>query len=203
VVAAKAVHRAYTEKGCLVLVASPAERQSGKFIAKAAGMLERLGMRARGDGHNRLSLQLPNGSRIVGLPGTDRTIRGFSGVSLLLIDEAALVSDGQYKALRPMLAASDGDLQLMSTPCGKREFYHLWAHGGEKWARFSVQATECARIKKSFLEEERQAMGIWFAQEYLCEFVDNELGVFDRERVERALDRTVRPLNVGTFEEVD
>jgi hypothetical protein len=204
VVAAKAVHRAYTEKGCLVLVASPTERQSGEFMEKAAEMLERLGMRARGDGHNRLSLQLPNGSRIVGLPGTDRTIRGFSGVSLLLIDEAALVSDGQYKALRPMLAASDGDLWLMSTPCGKRGFfYHVWAHGGETWARFSVQATECARIKKSFLEEERQAMGIWFAQEYLCEFVDNELGVFDRERVERALDRTVRPLNVGTFEEVD
>ena len=204
VVAAKEVHRAYTQKGCLVLVSSPTERQSGEFMEKASGMLQQLGIRPRGDGHNRLSLRLPNGSRIVGLPGVGRTVRGFAGVSLLLIDEASMVADGQYKALRPMLAASGGDLWLMSTPCGKRGFfYHAWAHGGDRWARFSVKATECARISKDFLEEERQEMGIWFGQEYLCEFVDNELGVFDRDRVERALDGSVRPLNVGTFEEMD
>ena len=63
-----------------------------------------LGIRPRGDGDNAISLQLPNGSRIVGLPGKEATVRGFSAVSLLLIDEAARVEDAMYKALRPMLA---------------------------------------------------------------------------------------------------
>jgi hypothetical protein len=40
-----------------------------------------------------MSLLLPNRSRIVGLPGNEVTVRGFSAVSLMLIDEAARVSD--------------------------------------------------------------------------------------------------------------
>ena len=74
----------------------------------------------RGDGDNETSLLLPNGSRIVGLPGMEATVRGFSAVSLMLIDEASRVDDAMYKALRPMLAVGQGDLWLMSTPCGKR-----------------------------------------------------------------------------------
>jgi hypothetical protein len=79
-------------------------------------MLRTLGIRPRGDGDNEVSLLLPNGSRIVGLPGTEATVRGFSAVSLLVIDEAARVMDAMYKGLRPMLAVGEGDLWMMSTP---------------------------------------------------------------------------------------
>ena len=72
VAAAKAVHRALTREKCLVLVASPTERQSGEFMRKAAELVQRLGIAPRGDGDNAISLLLPNGSRIVGLPGTER-----------------------------------------------------------------------------------------------------------------------------------
>jgi hypothetical protein len=68
---AKAVERALREAGSLVLVASPTERQSGEFLRKAAEFVRRLGMRPKGDGDNAISLLLPNGSRIVGLPGTE------------------------------------------------------------------------------------------------------------------------------------
>jgi len=195
VAAAKAVHRAYTEKGKTVLVASPTERQSGEFLRKAAWMVRKLGIRPRGDGDNACSLAFPNGSRIVGLPGTEGTVRGFSAVSLLLIDEAARVQDAMYKALRPMLAVGDGDLWLMSTPKGKRGFfYETWAHGGDRWERISVKATECGRIRAEFLEEELAELGeMSFRQEYLCEFVDRGAGVFDRDLVERALDEEIQP----------
>jgi hypothetical protein len=94
VAAAKAVYRTYTRPKSLVLVASPTERQSGEFLKKTEGMLEMLRIPARGDGHNALSLVLPNGSRIVGLPGTGATVRGFSAVSLLVIEEAAYAGGG-------------------------------------------------------------------------------------------------------------
>src|SRR6266853_6792084 len=35
IAAAKAVHRAYSEEGCVVLVLSPSERQSGELMRKA------------------------------------------------------------------------------------------------------------------------------------------------------------------------
>ena len=90
--------RAYTRPKSLILLASPTERQSAEFLRKAADFVSRLGIRPRGDGDNTISLELPNGSRIVGLPGTEATVRGFSNVSLLLIDEAARVDDAMYKA---------------------------------------------------------------------------------------------------------
>jgi hypothetical protein len=194
--ALKAAYRAYSRPGSLVLVASPCERQSAEFIRKAAGMVAKLGIAPQGDGDNATSLLFPNGSRIVGLPGTEGTVRGFSAVSLLLIDEAARVEDAMYKALRPMLAVGDGDLWLMSTPYGKRGFfYDAWEHGGTVWKRVSVAAPECARISKNFLEEERLAMGAaWFEQEYLCGFVDNGTEVFGRELVENALDDQIKPI---------
>ena len=44
----KAVHRAYTRPESLILVASPALRQSGEFIRKSTVMLERLRIERKG-----------------------------------------------------------------------------------------------------------------------------------------------------------
>jgi hypothetical protein len=197
VTAAKAVYQAQHEAGSLTLVVSPSERQSGEFLRKAAGFMRRLGLRARGDGDNNLSLVFPNQSRIVGLPGSEATIRGFSAVSLLLVDEAARVNDDLYLAVRPMLAVSNGALWLMSTPFGKRGFFHREWERGNGWLRLQVNGYECPRIAPSFLEEERATMGErWFRQEYLCEFTDVASGVFDAELVERAVSDEVEALGI-------
>jgi hypothetical protein len=188
VVAAKAVHRAYTAPGSLTLALSPSLRQSGEFVRKAEEFVRRLGLRDRGDGLNRVSIQLPNGSRIVGLPGTDATSRGFSAVSLLIIDEASWVPDDVYDAMRPTLAVLDGDLWLMSTPFGKRGFFwREWAYGGPEWQRISVPATECARIDKRFLAEERGKDEQKFLREYMCQFSDVEGRVFSEESIQAAI----------------
>src|SRR5436190_8233042 len=81
--AAKAVHRAWTEAGSTVLVTSPSERQSGELVRKARAFVSMLDVKARGDGSNKCSLLLPNGSRIIGLPSDESKVRGFSNVSLL------------------------------------------------------------------------------------------------------------------------
>jgi hypothetical protein len=199
ITAAKAVHQAYHDAESLTVVVSPSARQSGEFLRKAAGFVRKLGIRPKGDGDNEISLELPNRSRIVGLPATESTIRGFSAVALLLVDEASRVSDDLYLAIRPMLAVSDGTLWLMSTPLGKRGFFHeTWANGGPEWERFRAPATECGRIREAFLDEERTTMGDrWFRQEYLCEFEDTLSGVFARELVEGAITDEIKPLAIG------
>jgi hypothetical protein len=198
ITAAKATHHAATVAESLTLVVSPSARQSAEFVRKAAGFTRRLGIEPRGDGDHEMSLAFPNGSRLVGLPGSEATVRGFSAVSLLLVDEASRVTDEMYVAIRPMLAVSGGTLWLMSTPFGRRGFfYEAWANGGPDWTRAAVPADECPRISREFLEEERRTMGErWFRQEYLCEFVDTVSGVFDREAVERAVTDEVTPLRI-------
>jgi hypothetical protein len=183
VTAAKAVHRAFTVAGSLTLVVTPCARQSGEFLRKAKEFVRRLGIRARGDGHNDLSIAFP-------LPENETTIRGFSDVSLLLIDEAARVSDEIYRAMRPTLVAHDGDLWLISTPNGKRGFFwEEWDHGGEEWERITVPATDCPRISPRALAEEKATAGEqWCRQEYLCEFVDMEGAVFPQELIDAAFE---------------
>lgn len=188
VTAAKAMWQAVNREGSLTVVVSPSGRQSGEFVRKAAEFMARLGMRPRGDGHNAMSLALKNGSRIVGLPGNETTVRGFSAVSLLLIDEASRVSDALYHALRPMLAVSDGALWLMSTPRGKRGFfYEEWANGGPEWERVQATARECPRIRPAVLDREEATLGArMFRQEYLCSFEDEVSGVFSEDSIRGA-----------------
>ena len=181
VTAVLAVHRALFRDESEIVVVSRSERQSAELVRKARRFAAGLGERVRGDGQNRVSMVFGNGSRIVGLPSTEDTVRGFSAVSLLLIDEASRVPDKLYDAVTPMLAVSGGSLWLMSTPFGKRGFfYREWAHGGEEWVRVRGPATECSRIPAWFLEEERRKKGERvFQQEYMCEFVQDTDALFD------------------------
>ena len=195
ITAAKAVHEAYTDPGSLTIVVSPSARQSAEFLRKAETFVVRLKIRPKTDGDNQMSLAFPNGSRIVGLPGNEATVRGFSSVSLLIVDEAANVKDELYLAVRPMLAVSGGTLWLMSTPLGKSGFFYDAWTGGAEWERIRVRAEECPRIPASFLEEERRTMGDrWYRREYECEFDDCVNGVFDMDVVDPAIREEVEPL---------
>jgi hypothetical protein len=199
VTAAKAVHHAVAYPGALVLVVSPTARQSGEFVLKAAGFLNRLGIRRRGDGLNEISLLLPNDSRIVGLPGKEDNIRGFSRPGLILIDEAARVPDEMYAAVSPMLATCDGPMWLMSTPAGKRGyFYEAWSGAkGAAWTRISVKAPDCPRISRAFLDRERQTMNDrMYRQEFLCESLEADGQLIRDDFLDDAIRRDVRPLDL-------
>ncbi len=193
-----ALHKAYFEPKSLVLVVSPTLRQSGELIRKIIGYLPALGLRKKGDGVNTLSVELPNGSRIVGLPGRDGTIRGFSGTSLLIIDEASQVADSLYRSVRPFLAASKhGRMVIMSTPYGTRGFFWEEWERGDGWERVETPANECSRFDPEFLERERKSMGeSWFKQEYLCQFLENENTFLPRAWVEAAFTREIKALSL-------
>src|ERR687894_2014361 len=188
-----ALHRALYHPGSLILCLAPTLRQSQELFGKVLGFYRDLGRPVAPQAERKLSLELENDSRIVTLPGTEKTIRGFSGAALLLVDEASRVADELYYAIRPMLAVSGGSLVMLSSPYGKRGvFFEEWANG-EGWERYEVPATEVPRISPEFLEEERRNMpGPWFRQEYLCEFVETSDQVFASDDVMAALDDKVK-----------
>jgi hypothetical protein len=140
-------------------------------------------------------MELANGSRIVALPGDEKNIRCYSGVSLLIVDEAARVEDALYYAVRPMLAVSRGRMVCLSTPFGKQGFFFEAWTGTDTWNRYRIIADECPRITPDFLAEERRALGPrWFAQEYLCSFEDTTDAVFAYDDIMAALSEEVAPL---------
>jgi hypothetical protein len=154
------------------------------------------------DEDNKLSATLANGSRLISLPSSEGTIRGYSSVDLVIIDEASRVPDGLYYAVRPMLAVSNGRMLAMSTPFGKRGWWHTeWANGGISWERVEVPATMNPRISPAFLEEERRSLGeYWYKQEYLCQFAESIDSVFAYDDVMTSLSPDVKPLFGDTVE---
>jgi hypothetical protein len=190
-----ALHRAIHFPKSLVLLVSRSQRQSGELFRKAKDFLSLLPIRPRLDEDNLLSVKFSNGSRIVSMPGKEETIRGFSGAALLVIDEAARVPDALYLAIRPMLAASQGQLIAMSTPWGQRGFFHKEWSEGQGWEKIKITAEQCPRILPAFLEEERRTMPkAWFDSEYGCVFGDTVDSVFSQADIAAAMSPDVRPL---------
>jgi predicted phage terminase large subunit-like protein len=119
----------------------------------------------------KLTKLFPNGSRVLALPGSEKTIRGISAVTLLILDEAAAILDDLYGAVRPMLAVSKGRLVLMSTPRGEQGFFfETWAKS-EGWQKIEVPWHQCPRIPPEFIEEKRERGSAWVSQEYECKFI--------------------------------
>lgn len=166
------VHRAVTMPGHLALLISPSLRQSTELFRKVRGFLDRVPGGVQLDEDNVLSVKLRNGSRIVSLPSSESTIRGYSAVNTLIEDEAAFVDDSLNVAVRPMLAVSGGQMILMSTPNGRRgHFFEAW-EGRGTWHRERVTCWEVPRIPRAFLDEERLVLGEMFLQEYECQFIN-------------------------------
>jgi hypothetical protein len=185
-----ACHTALYEPDSLVLLLARAQRQSVELFRKVLSIYRALGRPVPAESENKLTLELGNGSRIIALPGKEETIRSFSGVRLLICDEASRIPDPVYFSVRPMLAVSQGRLICLSTPFGTRGFWWEAWRSADAWERYKVTATECPRISAAFLAEERRNLGDWwFRQEYLCEFLDAQSAAFRQADIDRAFSK--------------
>src|SRR5262245_13982743 len=193
-----ALHTALYTSAALVLLVSPSLRQSGELFRTTMGFYQRLSGVVPLKMESTLRAEFENGARIVSLPGTERTTRGFSKAALIVVDEAARCDDGLLGALRPMMATSKdgGRLVMLSTPFGKRGmFWDAWSGGRKDWQRVEVPADQCPRISKEFLEEELRQLGAQrFGEEYLLQWNDPDTSVFSSELVAAAFTDQVVPL---------
>jgi len=170
-VAALALHTALFTAGSLTLIISKSQRQSIELFRKVKDIYNALGRPFASSIENLTNLELANGSRVVALPGKEATVRSYSKVDLILIDEASRVPDDLYYAVRPMLAVSRGRLVALSTPFGARGFF--WKEWEESKAAQRIVVTwhDCPRITPEFIAGELATMGqTWIDQEYLCLF---------------------------------
>lgn len=182
-----ALYHAVVYNNSLILIISKAFRQAEELFRK---MKDGIKFVEENDiisieHETQRSIQFNNGSRILSLPGRQETVRAYSKVAYLIIDEAAQVPDELYKTIRPMLAVSKGNIIGMSTPYGKRGwFYNAWINGKD-WYKVRITAEDCPRITDEFLKEELREIGEWWVkQEYFCEFVDSEEQIFSYDDIE-------------------
>jgi len=190
-----ALATAVLQPGALVLLVSPSQRQSGELFRVVLRNLHALPGSPTITAESALRLELANASRIVALPGDERTIRGFAGAALVVLDEASRIEDELIAAVRPMLATSQGRLIALSTPFGKRGFFFEAWHGDPSWHRVKIAASDCPRISKEFLEEELRELGAQrFSEEYQLEFLDSSEAVFPTGIIDQAFSTEVKPL---------
>ena len=144
-----ALHHALTSPGSLTLILAPAERQA-RTLFEASRLVSRpwsrharqLFPQARYGTHQRFADR--------SAPGSEKTIRGYSGVGLLILNEAARVNDALYYAVRPMLAVSGGSLMMLSTPFGKCGVFSAEWQGGKGCERYKIPATGAPGFSPGF-----------------------------------------------------
>ncbi|MDP9330358.1 MAG: terminase [Actinomycetota bacterium] len=198
-----AVHQAVYDPGSLTLLLAPSLRQSTELFRKVLHAYKRLHRPVPSEAETTLRLELESGSRIIALPGTEATTRGFSAVGLLIVDEASRVLDETFAAARPMLDPDAGRIMLLSTPFGARGFFYEATRDPDTWRTFTVSGEEVARLSPRFLREQERALGAWwFDQEYRCIFLDAATAAFASDDIEGAFGKVetwnVMPFSVWT-----
>ena len=177
VVGIKALHQAIFRDNQTVVLVSPTQRQSSDLLRHIRQLVRSVPEYASMlVVDNVMSMELSNGSRILSLPATSWNIRGITA-NLIIIDEAAGVSDEIYAAVSPMLLTTQGQFVLVYTPKSKSGNFYL-AYIGDLWSKYVIRASENPRMQTpdmlAFLQDELTELGSRiYGQEYECDFLDD------------------------------
>ncbi len=192
-----ALHQALYEPESLVLIFAPALRQSGEFFLKVKKLHAALRQTpctvAR---ETATELAFSNGARVICNPGTEKSTRGYSSCTMLIIDEASRADPALFPSVSPMVTL-DGRIILLTTPFGARGTFHtLWTEGGPEWERVKIRAADVPRRwPPDALARKRAEVGDWwYRQEYDLEFLSAEGQLFSYDLVMSAVRKDVPPL---------
>ncbi len=120
-----------------------------------------------------------------------RALRGHRA-DRVIVDEAAFVRDSVItEVIQPMLADSDGQLILISTPYGRNLFWKLWSQGGSggRTESFRFPSSANPHISRRYIDEQRSELPERaFQAEYLAEFVDDQACAFPWADIQRCLE---------------
>ncbi len=167
------IHNAVYRAGSMTVVLSPTQKQSAAITGIARAGIRAIGKPLIGDSVS--MLKLANGSRILSLPGSARSARGWTA-DLLIIDEAGYLDPETWTAASA-LVATGGRMIVQSTPAGRNPFQDLWNDPPASWATFKVRSDEVPTITAAFLEGARRQMSeADYGAEYGCQFLTEGMG---------------------------
>lgn len=195
--AIRALHTALYVPESLVLIIAPAQAQSDELLRRVKKYYEKIGRPEGATRENMSELTLENGSRILSLPGTENTTRGFAAARLLIIDEASRVDDEIFEAVYPMVSSS-GAIWALSTPEGQRGwFYRMHQDGTGAWERHKATVYESAQYDERRIAGIRSSVGSYrFASDFECVFGDTETQMFSTALVRRMVDPSIEPMEL-------
>ncbi len=183
-------HTARFIDNSLTLIVSPSEQQSKETMKKVDELISR-DPEADLVGNASFEKVYANGSRILALPGTERSVRGYSAPRLIIMDEASRIEDATYKAVRPMLTGNpEAVLIAVTTPFGKIGwFYDEWT-SSNRWHKIAVQPAwtlndERTQVVPDIPEEEfisrmrQEGVSGYYSPRHTQEFLQEELETMD------------------------
>ena len=119
-----AAHRAIYQPGSTIVIIASVQRQAVEVLRHAERFLRVAVPGLEPTSSTETRIELANGSRLIALPSDPDTIRGYPA-HLMVIDEAARVTDEVFAAAQPMLAVTGGRTIALTTPAGPAGwFYH-------------------------------------------------------------------------------
>lgn len=167
-------------KGTSVLV-EPTRSQCVRVLKQLVGMLDGSGV-IKQCNETTLTITFVNGSEILFKSAEQRdNLRGFTCTNLLVIDEAAFITDDIFYILYPTSDANGCPILIISTPlfC-EGEFYNLFTTENELVKTFNWGNYDTSKyLPKETLEMYRKTLSEQkFKSEYLGEFITDGGYVF-------------------------
>jgi hypothetical protein len=191
-------HMLFTPGG-LSVIAANAQTQSGEAVRRVHEVLNKVSAEFKSEKVH--GLELKNGSRVLALPNSEESIRGFTVDGWIIADEAARITSDLIAALRPMRARRpQARFAMLSTAWSRSDpFWTVWADDDPSWMRLRATAESVSFFTKEFLEKERRALGEnGFKREYLGIPGAGEASPFSWDLFERATQIHVPLVRPGT-----
>jgi hypothetical protein len=177
--AIKALHYLMSAPNRSIAILAPSMDQGGFIVANIVVAANTLGVKYRRYLGRRHSLHFPNGSRIFALPHNTSTSLG-SEADVLMVDEAAKVSDDVLWAVQPSTSRKAAGLWMMSTPLRQTGFFsRIWHDQKQNVHRILSPVSDTPSINQEFLETFRRASPTRYAQDFECEFVKPDRQLVD------------------------
>ncbi|MBN2860882.1 MAG: terminase family protein, partial [Sphaerochaetaceae bacterium] len=134
-------HTAKFYPGSLSIILAPTEKQATEDILKVKDFIASDPYFPDIKRDSQDEIALANKSRIIVIPATERSARGYSKPMKIVLDEASRIPDIVYKSgVRPTLTDNPTcELYAISTPNGKSGFFYE-ASQSARWEHYEIRS---------------------------------------------------------------
>ena len=187
--AVETTHAALHQPGATILWLSKDRESASLALQYVKYILHGLGVKLERDAET--FIRLENGAKILSLPATQTSGRGWAA-SRVYLDEFAFVKADLmlWQAVQPTVAHG-GKVTVVSTPSGQNNlFFLLWSgqQGGE-WSRHVIHWRDCPSYSQAWYERQRpKYTAQQWASEFETSFEVSGSARFRPEDIERAHD---------------